>query len=232
MESHKEAVLDEIEPMPHITYASQPNDNEVLRTAPLRRSKFEMNNTACPDTTRVTVRQSQAAPGAYAVQMLRTTPPHFAQSSATARSSSAVPSITPSSLDVGTADEEINAVRAMDEEVGRNLLVAGPGTRSSTGTDIISNLGVMDGFEFSTFSEPCLAEATPVEDPVGGTLMHANAVDLNKVQKMQRHRGKQEKLFGLAFLLLIFAGAIIVGSVVLTHPTHSREKVATPVPIC
>jgi hypothetical protein len=76
-----------------------------------------------------------------------------------------------------------------------------------------------------------LAEADPVfEDTEGGTIVQANAVDINEVQKRQLQRAKLEKLYWLTFFLLILATAIIVGSVVGTFPKNAKKVVATQAP--
>jgi hypothetical protein len=136
MESHIVDVLGEIEPMPTSTCASLPDGREALRPAPFRRSKMESDGMSCSDTTRVSLR-CQAAPGAYAVQ---STPPGTARSNATASGIFSAPSSA--SFDIDMHEDEVRAVMVVDEEVGRNLVVANPIIHPSTN----SNLPFADPF--------------------------------------------------------------------------------------
>jgi hypothetical protein len=199
VERHKLECLSEIKQLPTSTCASLSNDSDSPETACFGVSKWDLDNMACLESA--TERKPESAPGAYAVQIVRMTPPSFTQSSATARSSVVAPRISSS---------------VMDEEVGRSHVVASPtNTVLLPSTDSISNL----------------AEAKPVfEDTEGCIMMHANAVDQNKVQKRQHQISNQEKLCGVALFLLVLGGAIIFGSVVQTHPNTSREDAATQAP--
>jgi hypothetical protein len=230
MESHKVEVLGEIEPMPTSTCVSLSNEGEALRPAPFRRSKRDLDNTTCPDTTRVSQRRPQSAPGAYAVQMVRTTPPSFTQCNAPASSSSTSPvPPSPASPGIGTADDEASRLMVMEQEVRQNQVVASPILHRSSNSN--SYLDSMNGLQYSNSPGDYLAEANPVlEEAEDETVTPASPMDLHEVQKRQLQRVRREKLYGLIFCLFILAAAIIVGSVVGTHLNKLREEGATQVP--
>jgi hypothetical protein len=205
MESHREEILREIEPLPTSNLGSLRNNGEVLRPAVFRRSKLDSDNMTCPDETPVSQCRPQSGPGAYAVHMVQISPPIFIQSSITA------PAAIP---DVDMAD---------DKDAANPIL--------HHSTNAISILGIMDDLELSTRPEPCLAEANPVIDEREDvTVVDACPVDLYEVQKRQLQWAMRKKMYGLSFFLLLIVLAVIVGSVVKTHATQSSEDVATQAP--
>jgi hypothetical protein len=77
-----------------------------------------------------------------------------------------------------------------------------------------------------------LARAIVVdEEAEHGTMMHADAVDPDKIQNLQLTRKKQQCFFTIALILLLLAGAIMIGYVVGTQPKTSKEVVTIQVPI-